>query len=96
MPPEYKLPRYDMDALMIEVELLLDWYLPRMGVEVTADLRKSYVALWRRALQPAIDVKPTRLAAAQKAMALKDAEPKPSPEAVADLEKKLAEWKAAK
>jgi len=36
------------------------------------------------------------LAAAQKAMALKDSDPKPSPEAVADLEKKVAEWKAAK
>jgi hypothetical protein len=36
------------------------------------------------------------VAAAQKAMALKDADPKPSPEALADLEKKMAEWKAAK
>jgi hypothetical protein len=36
------------------------------------------------------------VAAAQKALAGKDADPKPSPEAVADLEKKLAEWKAAK
>jgi len=36
------------------------------------------------------------LAAAQKAMTLKDADPKPSPEALADLEKKMAEWRAAK
>jgi DUF2911 family protein len=36
------------------------------------------------------------VATAQKALALKDADPKPSAEAVADLEKKLAEWKAAK
>ncbi len=36
------------------------------------------------------------VAAAQKALALKDTDPKPSVEAVADLEKKLAEWKAAK
>src|SRR5262249_12587226 len=28
---EYRLPRYDMDAFLIEVELLLDWYLPRLG-----------------------------------------------------------------
>lgn len=33
---------------------------------------------------------------AQKALAMKDTEPKPSPEAVADLEKKVAEWKAGK
>jgi N-acetylmuramate 1-kinase len=56
---EYKLPRYDMDAMLIEVELLLDWYMPRLGVEVTAEMRKSYVALWRKLLQPAIDMKPT-------------------------------------
>jgi hypothetical protein len=36
------------------------------------------------------------LAAAQKALSLKDVEPKPSAEAVADLEKKAAAWKAAK
>ena len=27
---EYRLPPYDIDAFLIEVELLLDWYLPRM------------------------------------------------------------------
>lgn len=36
------------------------------------------------------------VAAAQKALSLKDADPKPSAEAVAELEKKLAAWKAAK
>jgi hypothetical protein len=36
------------------------------------------------------------VAAAQKALAMKDADPKPSAEAVADLEKKLADWKAVK
>ena len=36
------------------------------------------------------------VAAAQKALALKDADPKPAAQAVADLEKKIAEWKAAK
>lgn len=36
------------------------------------------------------------VATAQKALALKDAEPKPAPEAVADLEKRVAEWKAAR
>jgi tRNA threonylcarbamoyl adenosine modification protein YjeE len=56
---EYKLPRYDMDAFMIEVELLLDWYLPRMGAEVTQDMRKTYAALWRKALQAATGAKPT-------------------------------------
>jgi aminoglycoside/choline kinase family phosphotransferase len=30
-----------------------------MGIDVTPDMRKHYVALWRRALQPAVEAKPT-------------------------------------
>jgi tRNA threonylcarbamoyl adenosine modification protein YjeE len=48
----YTLPRYDIDALLIEVELLLDWYMPRLGA-AAADNRDSYLALWRDALAPA-------------------------------------------
>jgi tRNA threonylcarbamoyl adenosine modification protein YjeE len=49
----HQLPRYDMDAYMIEAELLLDWYLPRYGVTVTEAMRAAYIALWRRTLLPA-------------------------------------------
>ena len=28
---QYHLPRYDMDAMLIETELLLDWFLPLLG-----------------------------------------------------------------
>jgi hypothetical protein len=35
-------------------------------------------------------------AAGQKALSLKEVDPKPSPEAVADMEKRVAEWKGAK
>jgi tRNA threonylcarbamoyl adenosine modification protein YjeE len=52
---EYKLPRYDMDALLIEAELLLDWYLPRSGVAVSDATRAAFTALWREALQDVID-----------------------------------------
>ena len=38
---EYQLPPYDIDACLIEVELLLDWYLPRLGVEVSMATRAS-------------------------------------------------------
>jgi tRNA threonylcarbamoyl adenosine modification protein YjeE len=51
----YSLPRYDMEALLIEVELLLDWYLPRLGVPVSDRLRADYVTHWRNALTPVID-----------------------------------------
>ena len=30
---DHTLPPYDIDAFLIEVELLLDWYLPRLGVD---------------------------------------------------------------
>jgi hypothetical protein len=55
----YRLPSYDIGAYLIEVELLLDWYLPRFGVPVTVDMRSDFVGLWREALQPAFDAKPT-------------------------------------
>jgi tRNA threonylcarbamoyl adenosine modification protein YjeE len=56
---EYRIPPYDLDALMIEVELVLDWYLPRLGVQLPDDARAEFQALWREALQPAIEAPPT-------------------------------------
>jgi len=55
----HQLPRYDLEAYLIEAELLLDWYLPRRGVGVTPAMRASYVTLWREALVPAIEAEPT-------------------------------------
>ncbi len=37
-----RLPIYDLDAYLIEAELLLDWYLPRLGVAVSEDMRDEY------------------------------------------------------
>jgi hypothetical protein len=48
-----------MDALLIEAELLLDWYLPRLQVTLPDEARAAFQALWRAALQPAIDSPPT-------------------------------------
>jgi tRNA threonylcarbamoyl adenosine modification protein YjeE len=52
---DYTLPRYDSDALLTEVELLPDWYLPRLGASLTSAKRDTYLALWHDALSPAID-----------------------------------------
>jgi tRNA threonylcarbamoyl adenosine modification protein YjeE len=49
----YTLPRYDMDAMLIEAELLLDWYMPHSGKPVTAGMREAYVRSWDTALAPA-------------------------------------------
>ena len=55
----HTLPPYDIDAYLIEVELLLDWYLPRLGVAVTERVRSDFMALWVDALQIAIEAEPT-------------------------------------
>ena len=52
----YRLPAYDLDAFLIEVELLLDWYLPYRHAPSLVDRRRAeFLALWRDALQPAVD-----------------------------------------
>jgi aminoglycoside/choline kinase family phosphotransferase len=47
----HRLPVYDQDAMMIEAELLLDWYLPHRGMSVTGEMRSTYFHLWHEALQ---------------------------------------------
>jgi hypothetical protein len=56
---DHRIPPYDLDALLIEVELLPDWYLPYRGAPPTAAERESYIALWREALAPVLDMRPT-------------------------------------
>ena len=56
---DYALPRYDMEALLIEAELLLDWYLPMLDAKVSDAKREAYLALWREALNPAIEAPAT-------------------------------------
>ena len=51
---QYRLPSYDMEALSIETELLLDWYLVCRQAPATAAARQDFAALWREALVPAI------------------------------------------
>jgi aminoglycoside/choline kinase family phosphotransferase len=56
---EYHIPPYDMTAFLIEAELLLDWYLPRLDVTLPEGAREDFHTLWRDALQPAIKSPPT-------------------------------------
>ncbi|MEJ1119295.1 tRNA (adenosine(37)-N6)-threonylcarbamoyltransferase complex ATPase subunit type 1 TsaE [Phyllobacterium sp. CCNWLW109] len=43
----HRLHHFDRDAMMIEVELLSDWYVPRMnGTVISPDLKSSYIAAW--------------------------------------------------
>src|ERR1044072_8956882 len=52
---EYRLPPYDIDAFLIEAELLLDWYVPHRDGFVTAAARSEFTTLWREALSHAYD-----------------------------------------
>ncbi len=56
---EYYLPHYDIEAFLIEAELLLDWYLPSAQAKGAAGVRGEFVALWREALKPALEAPPT-------------------------------------
>ena len=51
---DYALPHYDLDAFLIEAELLVDWYLPRLDIKLPGDKRDFYVELWRQALAPVL------------------------------------------
>jgi len=55
----YTIPRYDIDAMLIEVELLLDWYMPKLETKASPGQRAEYGRLWRAALQPVLAVAPT-------------------------------------
>jgi tRNA threonylcarbamoyl adenosine modification protein YjeE len=56
---EYRLPRYDMAAFLIEVELLLDWYLVSLDKPASDNARAEFITLWREALVPALEAPPT-------------------------------------
>jgi tRNA threonylcarbamoyl adenosine modification protein YjeE len=43
----YKVPPFDVDAMLIEIGLMLEWYLPDRGVEPSEMLRTEFTAIWR-------------------------------------------------
>lgn len=51
---EYVIPRYSVDAFLIEAELLLDWYLPHAGMHVSERQRSEYLDLWHEAMLPVL------------------------------------------
>ncbi|PSC03353.1 tRNA (adenosine(37)-N6)-threonylcarbamoyltransferase complex ATPase subunit type 1 TsaE [Alsobacter soli] len=52
---DHVIPPYDIEAYLIEAELVLDWYVPHiLGSEVSGSVRSSFVNLWRAALEPIV------------------------------------------
>ena len=60
----YAIPAYDTDALLVEIGLMLDWYLPDRDAEPTENVRAEFVAMWRDLLG--------KLATAPKTWVLRD------------------------
>jgi tRNA threonylcarbamoyl adenosine modification protein YjeE len=47
----YTIPVLDTDAMLVEMRLMLEWYLPDRGIEPGADLKSQFVAMWRDLLE---------------------------------------------
>ena len=61
----HDVPAYDRDALLIEVDLLLDWYYPAVaGKAADSTLRSEFTEVWNKVLN--------RLDAAETSIALRD------------------------
>ena len=50
---DYRIPAFDVDALLVELGLMLEWYLPDRGITPSDDLRNEFVSMWRDLLQRA-------------------------------------------
>ena len=50
---QYQLQTYDLEALQVETDLLLDWYAPHLARQsVPASARLEFTKLWRSSLAP--------------------------------------------
>ncbi|HEX2554390.1 MAG TPA: tRNA (adenosine(37)-N6)-threonylcarbamoyltransferase complex ATPase subunit type 1 TsaE [Microvirga sp.] len=57
---DHALPPFDLEALLIEAELLLDWYMPHiLGVRPSGSVRAEFVNLWSDALMEVVAAPPT-------------------------------------
>lgn len=55
----YRIPHYDADALLIEAELVLDWYAPHIAhARLASSAKAAFVNLWRQAVQDVLIARP--------------------------------------
>ena len=55
----YTVPTFDADAMLIEIGLMLEWYLPDRGVAPSQALRAEFLELWRDLLDAPLAARPT-------------------------------------
>jgi tRNA threonylcarbamoyl adenosine modification protein YjeE len=47
----YQIPVYDIDTWLVEISLMLEWYLPDRGADVSQQRRDEFVTMWRTLLE---------------------------------------------
>ena len=47
----YAIPVFDIDAWLIEIGLMLEWYLPDRGVQPSEEIRSEFLGMWRGLLE---------------------------------------------
>lgn len=47
---DYPIPTFDIDAMLIEIGLMVEWYLPDRDVLLSEPQRTAFVAMWRELL----------------------------------------------
>ena len=56
----YRIPVYDVEAMLVEVELALEWYAPSVAkVTVPSGARMQFLAIWREILAPILAARTT-------------------------------------
>jgi tRNA threonylcarbamoyl adenosine modification protein YjeE len=48
---DYAIPVYDVEAWLVEISLMLEWYLPDRGAPASDTLRAEFLSVWRDILQ---------------------------------------------
>ncbi len=49
----YRLPDYDLEPLLAEVELFIDWFIPTLSsAHVSETARAEFLSIWRKLLEP--------------------------------------------
>jgi hypothetical protein len=48
---DYPIPIFDIEAMLVEISLMLEWYLPDRSAEVSGEVRAEFIAMWRALLE---------------------------------------------
>jgi tRNA threonylcarbamoyl adenosine modification protein YjeE len=55
----YAIPPFDTDALLVEIGLMPEWYLPDRSTALSQERHAEFMAMWRKLLQKAVDAAKT-------------------------------------